>query len=232
MDLSEITPVAQDYLKVIWAATEWGGPPITATALAERMGTTTPNVSDTVRRLAAQGLVEYQPYKPVMLTERGEQYAIAMVRRHRLLETFLVTTLGYPWEEVHDEAERLEHAVSETMIERIDALLGNPATDPHGDPIPTATGYVSRPIDAIRLTRVVPGDYEIIRISDADSGQLAGFRRRDIVPGALVNVAGGDPRQDRIVLKGADGKEVILTTEQANAIWVALSPGIGGGTSL
>lgn len=232
MDLSEITPVAQDYLKVIWAATEWGGPPITATALAARMGTTPPNVSDTVRRLAAQGLVEYQPYKPVMLTERGEQYAIAMVRRHRLLETFLVTTLGYPWEEVHDEAERLEHAVSETMIERIDAFLGNPATDPHGDPIPTATGYVSRPIDATRLTRVTPGDYEIIRIADADSSQLAGFRRQEIVPGALVNVAGGDPRQDRIVLKDTDGKEVILTTEQANAIWVAPSPSVGGGISL
>lgn len=232
MDLSEITPVAQDYLKVIWAATEWGGPPITATALAARMGTTPSNVSDTVRRLAAQGLVEYQPYKPVMLTERGEQYAIAMVRRHRLLETFLVTTLGYPWEEVHDEAERLEHAVSETMIERIDAFLGNPATDPHGDPIPTATGYVSRPVDATRLTRVTPGDYVIIRISDADSSQLAGFRRREIVPGALVNVAGGDPRQDRVVLKDADGQAVILTTEQANAIWVAPSPSIGGGTSL
>lgn len=232
MDLSEITPVAQDYLKVIWAATEWGGPPITATALAARMGTTTPNVSDTVRRLAAQGLVEYQPYKPVMLTERGEKYAIAMVRRHRLLETFLATTLGYPWEEVHDEAERLEHAVSETMIERIDALLGNPATDPHGDPIPTATGHVSRPVDTTRLTRVTPGDYEIIRISDADSSQLAGFGRQEIVPGALVNVAGGDPRQDRVVLKDADGQVVILTTEQANAIWVAPSPGIGGGTSL
>ncbi|MFL0448304.1 metal-dependent transcriptional regulator [Corynebacterium xerosis] len=232
MDLSEITPVAQDYLKVIWAATEWGRPPITATALAARMGTTPPNVSDTVRRLAAQGLVEYQPYKPVMLTERGEQYAIAMVRRHRLLETFLATTLGHPWEEVHDEAERLEHAASETMIERIDALLGNPTTDPHGDPIPTATGQISRSIDATRLTHATPGDYEIIRISDADSSQLAGFRRQEIVPGALVNVAGGDPRQDRVVLKDADGQVVILTTEQANAIWVAPSPGIGGGTSL
>ena len=154
------------------------------------------------------------------------------LRRHRLLETFLATTLGYPWEEVHDEAERLEHAASETMIERIDALLGNPATDPHGDPIPTATGHISRSIDAIRLTRVVPGDYVIIRISDADSSQLAGFRRHEIVPGAIVNVAGADPRQDRVLLKGADGKEVILTTEQANAIWVAPSPGLRGSTSL
>lgn len=118
------------------------------------------------------------------------------------------------------------------MIERIDALLGNPTTDPHGDPIPTATGQISRSIDATRLTHATPGDYEIIRISDADSSQLAGFRRQEIVPGALVNVAGGDPRQDRVVLKDADGQVVILTTEQANAIWVAPSPGIGGGTSL
>ncbi|RSZ61292.1 metal-dependent transcriptional regulator [Corynebacterium hylobatis] len=223
MELSEITPVAQDYLKVIWAAIEWGGPPITATALAARMGTTMPNVSDTVRRLAAQGLVEYQPYKPVMLTEQGEKYAIAMVRRHRLLETFLATILDYPWEEVHNEAERLEHAASDTLIERIDAFLGNPTVDPHGDPIPTTAGHISRSLDATLLTHATPGNYEIIRISDADPAQLTYFRKQEIVPGALVNVAAADPHQDRILIKDADGKVVLLTPEQADAIWVAPS---------
>ena len=132
--------------------------------------------------------------------------------------------------EVHDEAERLEHAASETMIERIEALLGNPATDPHGDPIPTATGQISRSINATRLTHATPGDYEIIRISDADSSQLAGFRRQEIVPGAIVNVAGAGPHQDRVLLTDADGKAVVLTPEQAGVIWVTPSPGVGGST--
>ena len=122
MDVDTITPVAQDYLKAIWTATEWGGAPITTGALASRFGTSAANVTDTVRRLAAQGLVEYTPYRPVQLTEDGAAYAVAMVRRHRLIETFLVTALGYGWDEVHTEAERLEHAVSDTLVERIDAF--------------------------------------------------------------------------------------------------------------
>lgn len=106
-EVDALTPVAQDYLKVIWAATEWGEPPITTKGLATRFGTTQANVSETVRRLEAQGLVAYEPYRPVVLTELGVRLAMAMVRRHRLIECFLATTLGYGWDEVHDEAERL-----------------------------------------------------------------------------------------------------------------------------
>ncbi|PZQ39340.1 MAG: metal-dependent transcriptional regulator, partial [Phenylobacterium zucineum] len=127
MEADDLTPIAQDYLKVIWSAVEWGEPPITTKALAERFATSQANVSGTMRRLQARGLVDYEPYKPVRLTELGLRLAIAMVRRHRLIETFLAETLGYGWEEVHDDAERLEHAASDRFLTRIDELLGHPA---------------------------------------------------------------------------------------------------------
>ncbi len=185
--LDELTTVAQDYLKVIWSATEWGDPPITTKGLAARLGTTQANVSDTVKRLAAQGLVTYESYRPVRLTERGERLAVAMVRRHRLSEAFLVGVLNYRWDEVHDEAEALEHAASDTLIDRIDALLGHPVADPHGDPIPAADGTLRRR-PAVRLTRIV-GPRRVVRVSDADPDVLARCRALGIVPGAVVDAA-------------------------------------------
>ena len=140
VEVDDLTVVAQDYLKVIWTATERDEPPITTTGLAARLGTSAPNVSETLRRLAGQGLVTYEPYRPVRLTAAGERLAIGMVRRHRLIEAFLVQVLGYGWDEVHEEAERLEHAVSDQLLGRIDALLGHPSRDPHGHQIPTAAG--------------------------------------------------------------------------------------------
>ncbi|MFT4296052.1 MAG: metal-dependent transcriptional regulator [Micropruina sp.] len=185
--VEQLTPIAQDYLKVIWSATEWGDPPITTKGLATRLGTTQANVSDTVKRLAAQGLVTYESYRPVRLTERGERLAVAMVRRHRLIEAFLVGVLGYRWDEVHDEAEALEHAASETLIDRIDALLGHPVADPHGDPIPAADGALRRP-PAVRL-RETSGLRRIVRVSDADPDVLARCQALGIVPGAEVDAA-------------------------------------------
>lgn len=185
--VDELTPVAQDYLKVIWSATEWGDPPITTKGLAARLGTTQANVSDTVKRLAAQGLVTYESYRPVRLTERGERLAVAMVRRHRLIEAFLVGVLDYRWDEVHDEAEALEHAASDTLIDRIDALLGHPDADPHGDPIPAADGTLRRR-PAVRPTRIV-GPRRVVRVSDADPDVLARCRALGIVPDAVVDAA-------------------------------------------
>ncbi|MCU1526535.1 MAG: metal-dependent transcriptional regulator [Frondihabitans sp.] len=189
VDIDSITPVAQDYVKAIWAATEWGDPPITTKALASRFGTTAANVTDTMKRLAAQGLVAYEPYRPVVLTATGTRFAVAMVRRHRLLETFLVTALNYGWDEVHDEAERLEHAATERLIDRIDALLGHPATDPHGDPIPDASGRAPAPTGAVRLAGAGAGRHLVRRVSDADPGTLAEAAGLGIVPGAHILVA-------------------------------------------
>ena len=184
-----LTPVAQDYLKVIWAATEWGDPPITTKGLAARFGTTQANVSETVRRLASQGLVDYEPYRPVVLTERGIRLAMAMVRRHRLIECFLAGVLGYGWDEVHDEAERLEHAVTDDFLTRIDRLLDHPRFDPHGDPIPSADGKLPTAAPAILLADAGPGWHLVARVSDADPDVLARLRSRGLVPGVVLDSA-------------------------------------------
>ena len=188
MDADALSPVAQDYLKVIWSAVEWGDAPITTTGLAERFGTSRANVSDVMRRLQAQGLVEYQPYHPVTLTPTGERLAVAMVRRHRLIEQFLAEVLHYGWDEVHDDAERLEHAVSPRFLASIDALLGHPTTDPHGDPIPTREGRWHVPDETLILSEAKPGTYRVIRVSDADPDALARLRVAGLRPGATVVV--------------------------------------------
>lgn len=188
MEVEDLSPVAQDYLKVIWSAEEWGEAPITTTGLAERFSTTRANVSATLRRLADQGLVDYEPYRRAALTGLGRRLAIAMVRRHRLIEAFLAQTLHYQPEEVHGEAEHLEHAVSERFLERIDALLGHPVTDPHGDPIPDADGRWARQPASAMVAAVSAGRYRVARIADADPALLARLIAAGIRPGADVRV--------------------------------------------
>lgn len=214
-DVDELTPVAQDYLKVIWSAVEWGEPPITTKGLAARFATTQANVSETVRRLQAQGLVDYQPYRPVTLTELGDRLAVSMVRRHRLLETFLAVVLGYPWEEVHDDAERLEHAVSGRFLERIDDMLGHPAFDPHGDPIPDAEGNWQRPAGALSLSVAPAGSYRVVRVSDTDPERLARFSRLRVAPGSPVRVPDEGP-----ALLDATDQAVRLAPEDLGHIMV------------
>ncbi len=123
---TELTTVAQDYLKVIWTAQEWSHEKVSTKMLAERIGVSASTASESIRKLADQGLVDHEKYGAVTLTDAGRRAALAMVRRHRLMETFLVRELGYGWDEVHDEAEVLEHAVSDRMLDRIDAKLGHP----------------------------------------------------------------------------------------------------------
>ena len=130
---NELTAVAQDYLKVIWNAQEWSLEKVSTKMLAEKIGVSASTASESIRKLAEQGLVDHEKYGAVTLTESGRRAALAMVRRHRLLEAFLVKELGYSWDEVHDEAEVLEHAVSDRLVARIDAKLGYPQRDPHGE---------------------------------------------------------------------------------------------------
>ena len=143
--------------------------------LAERIGVSASTASESIRKLADQGLVDHEKYGAVTLTDAGRRAALAMVRRHRLMETFLVNELGYSWDEVHDEAEVLEHAVSDRMLDRIDAKLGHPTRDPHGDPIPAADGQVPTP-PARQLSVCQDGDAGVVaRISDADPEMLRYF---------------------------------------------------------
>lgn len=188
MRAGEVSEVSQDYLKVIWSAQEWGGTPMTATELAKRFGTTKANVTEVLKRLDELGLIIRVPYKPPVLTPAGETVALSMVRRHRLIETFLVESLGYGWDEVHDEAETLEHAASDLLIDRIDAFLGHPDADPHGDPIPGADGKIESHDSSVLLAEAAPGAYEVLRVSDADPEVLAVLAEAGVRPGVSVEL--------------------------------------------
>ena len=171
--------VAQDYLKAVWAACEWGGAGASITGLARRMGVAASTASENVARLVEAGLLEHEPYRAVTLSEEGRRRAMGMIRRHRILETYLVTRLGFEWDEVHAEAEVLEHAVSERLLAALDAALGHPVRDPHGDPIPAADGRIVQPalrsIDTVGVGRTVV----VGRIRD-ESALLRDLRRAGI----------------------------------------------------
>jgi DtxR family Mn-dependent transcriptional regulator len=156
----------EDYVKVIYGHTEWQPDPITTSALAARLGLAASSVTEMVKKLVTQGLVEHEKYGVVTLTPAGTALALRMVRRHRLIETWLVQSFGYTWDEVHVEAEVLEHALSDRLLDAIDAQLGHPLRDPHGDPIPSADGIVIRP-GAVLLRDAATGG-RVVRVSDRD----------------------------------------------------------------
>lgn len=220
MPVSDLSPVAQDYLKLIWSATEWSGDPITVKQLSERMGVRAATVSDAIRRLVEQGLLVHEPYGGIELTEAGRHGAVAMVRRHRLIETFLVEELGYGWDEVHDEAEVLEHAVSDGLVDRIDRRLGFPARDPHGDPIPTADGTPRRP-DAEPLLSAQTGvPLTVVRISDADPAVLRYLGERGIGLDTALSVDEHREFAGDITVR-IGGEPLVLGSTAASAVWVA-----------
>nr|CRL75446.1 Mn-dependent transcriptional regulator [Mycolicibacterium malmesburyense] len=226
-DARDLTTVAQDYLKVIWTVQEWSQEKISTKLLAERLGVSASTASESIRKLADQGLVDHEKYGAVTLTEAGRAAALAMVRRHRLMETFLVRELGYSWDEVHDEAEVLEHAVSDRMLDAIDAKLGHPTRDPHGDPIPAADGRVPTP-DARQLSACHDGDRgTIARISDADPEMLRYFDSVGINLDSRLRVVA---RRDfagmiSVAIESSDGGDttVDLGSPAAEAIWVVAS---------
>jgi DtxR family Mn-dependent transcriptional regulator len=220
----DLTTVAQDYLKTIWTAQEWSRGKVSTKLLAERIGVSASTASESIRKLADQGLVNHEKYGAVTLTDEGRRAALQMVRRHRLMETFLVNELGYSWDEVHEEAEVLEHAVSDLMLDRIDAKLGHPTRDPHGDPIPAADGRVPTPA-ARQLSECENGDAgTVARISDADPEMLRYFDSVGITLDSRVRVLA---RRDfagliSVAIEGAEGGDatVDLGSPAAEAIWV------------
>lgn len=213
----------EDYVKVIYSFTEWQDKPITSSQLAQRLGVANSSVSEMVRKLKEQGLVDHKPYSAVTLTRDGVRLALSMVRRHRLIETFLVQELGYRWDEVHDEAELLEHAVSDTFIERMADKLGNPVRDPHGDPIPGADGSVLMP-PAYRMNELDEGHTgRITRISDENPELLRYLAAEQIDLDAPVEVLGRKPFGGPLMVRiGGPGglRDVDLADEVASALWV------------
>ena len=197
MDVIQLSTNVQDYLKVIWDLEEWDDGPVHPTDIAERTGMKQSTISGALSRMVNAGLVEHKPYGRVGLTSAGRRSAVTMVRRHRLLETFLVEVLGYTWDEVHEEADALEHAVSEKLVDRIDRYLGHPAQDPHGDAIPTESG--SMPVVPLTkpLSQVEDGQtVRVWRVSDQDPALLRYLSRHRVRPGTLLKlVSPGDASQ-------------------------------------
>lgn len=183
----------QDYVKAIYASTEWQDGAVTAGELAARLAVANSSVTGMVAKLVDLGLARHRKYGPISLTPGGERLALAMVRRHRLIETFLVMELGYGWDEVHDEAELLEHTVSDAFVERLDEKLGRPRRDPHGDPIPASDGSVHYP-PAHRLDGLDDGHAgRLVRVSDADPEVLRFLDQHGIaLDDDLLTQRGGD----------------------------------------
>jgi DtxR family Mn-dependent transcriptional regulator len=181
------TRAVEDYLKAIYTLQQ-SGSPATTNAIAERMGLRAASVTAMLQQLSDQGLAEYTRYRGVYLTEHGESMALRVIRRHRLIELYLHQHLEVPWDRIHDEAERLEHAISTYLEERIDAKLGYPQFDPHGAPIPTSTGDL--PVrNLVPLSELPLGTPRVVRhIPDDDPDLLRYAEALGIVPGATVTV--------------------------------------------
>jgi DtxR family Mn-dependent transcriptional regulator len=213
---------AENYLKTIYAHTEWQPDPISPSVLAARLGVAPSSVTEMVKKLAATGLITHVPYGPLTLTPEGRMRAMGVVRRHRLIESWLVREMGYEWHEVHDEAEVLEHSISERLLDAIDERLGRPRQDPHGDPIPSAAGVV--PVfEAVRLTDAAAGhEGRVVRINDRDPSLLRRLAACGIGPGTRVRVvegaggtAGGAVRHLQVLDAGAT-----VDVDAPDAVWL------------
>lgn len=189
MVVTRTTRVAEDYLTLIWKACEWpdDGRHPTTSGLASALGVTPSTVSANLKRLAREGMIRYEPYGAIELTADGERIARDVVRRHRILETFLVEHLDMAWDEIHEEADQLEHAASDRLIDRMDAILGRPATDPHGDPIPRDGTNAAVP--AVVLAGRAAGErVRVVRVSDTNPDILRFLSEHRIVLGTTMRV--------------------------------------------
>jgi DtxR family transcriptional regulator, Mn-dependent transcriptional regulator len=211
------SPAIEDYLKTVYAHTEWQPDPITPSVLASRLGVAPSSVTEMVKKMAAQGLVAHVPYGAVRLTDAGLARALGVVRRHRLIETWLVQEMGYGWDEVHDEAEVLEHALSDRLLEAIDARLGRPVRDPHGDAIPAADGTLQRGPTAL-LAEATPGHAgAVVRISDRDPAVLRALDDAGIGLDTVLTVTDAATTSITVMVEARTHR---LPRAAAEAIWV------------
>ena len=199
----------EDYAKAIYALEEREGDAVSTNSLAERLGVTAASASGMVKRLGELGLVEHRPYRGVSLTEPGRRVALEVIRHHRLLELYLVKSLGVPWDRVHQEAEVLEHVLSEELEELIAVKLGDPTRDPHGDPIP-ARDLTIEEITTVSMQSLGAGETgTFTRVSDSDSEMLRYLADRGIAPGAAFEVIEKQPFDGPLFVRFADEVHVL-----------------------
>lgn len=199
----------EDYAKAIYALEQRGGGAVSTNALAERMDVTPASASGMVRRLGELGLVTHEPYRGVQLTKEGARVALEVLRHHRLLELYLATSLDVPWDRVHDEAEVLEHVLSEELEALIAAKLGNPTRDPHGDPIPSAD-LVIEEVPTESLSDLEAGSKGcFVRVSDSDPAMLRYLAERGIAPGDCFSVIERQPFDGPLFVQFGDDVHVL-----------------------
>lgn len=218
------SPAVQDYLKGIYMLSKEGAPDVAVptTALADRLGVTPASATNMLKKLASLGLVEHVSYKGAVLTDPGRKIALEVIRHHRLLETYLAEALGVPWDQVHAEAEVLEHVLSEELEERIAARLGHPSFDPHGHPIPAKDGSLPEHSER-KLWEVTEGSRVAVdRVSDSEAEALRYLGSVGILPGAALEIVGRGPVAGPLYVKVSDSEDVhALSKELAEAVWVA-----------
>ena len=211
-----ITRSVEDYLKAIYLL-QAKGQPATTSDMAELLELSAPSVSGMITRHSDQGLIEHAPYKGVVLTASGRGVALKMLRRHRVIEAYLVGFLGYSWDTVHDEAERLEHAVSEVLIERMATALGNPRFDPHGDPIPDQNGAMDELVYT-PLAEIPTGETaEIRRVATSQAERLRFLEHSGLTPGTKVTVTEHQPFRGPITVS-TEGHQQIIGHELAEQV--------------
>jgi len=214
------SPAVEDYAKAIYQLGERAGGAVSTTALAERLAVTAASASGMVRKLDELGLVAHVPYRGVELTARGVRLALEVLRHHRLLELYLAEDLGVPWDRVHDEAEVLEHYISEDLERLIAKKLGDPSHDPHGDPIPNAELDIAEGT-TLPLTELSPGDAATFeRVSDRDSEMLRYLGRRGIHPGVDMVLRAREPFDGPLFVE-VQGSEHVLGHRLAQAMRVS-----------
>ncbi|MBI4486840.1 MAG: metal-dependent transcriptional regulator [Acidobacteria bacterium] len=188
--------------------------------VASAVGVTPGTATTMVKALAESGLAEYEPYSGVRLSAAGEKLAGLVLRRHRLVELFLVQVMGMSWAEVHEEAEQLEHVVSERLIQRIDEMLGSPTHDPHGDPIPNPEGAIAAHHLENLLTCPIGTPLQVTRIADQDPAFLRFLELNDLKPGQTIQVERRDPAADSVLLRAKDERRITIGARAASKLLV------------
>jgi DtxR family Mn-dependent transcriptional regulator len=212
----------ENYLKAIYSAQRALGASalVPMGQLAAALDVVPGTATTMVKALAESGLVRYEPYAGVRLTAAGDKLAALVLRRHRLIELFLVQVMGMSWAEVHDEAEHLEHAVSERLIGRMDEMLGFPSVDPHGDPIPNADGGVSERSYHSLLECPVGRPVRVARVADQDAEFLRFIEHSALMPGQAIMVVTRDAAADSVAVQGADARQIVLGARAASKVLV------------
>jgi DtxR family Mn-dependent transcriptional regulator len=213
----------ENYLKAIYQGQSMLSPGerlVPMGHVASAVGVTPGTATTMVKALAESGLAEYEPYSGVRLSPAGEKLAGLVLRRHRLVELFLVQVMGMSWAEVHEEAEQLEHVVSERLIQRIDEMLGNPTRDPHGDPIPNPDGAIpSRHLESL-LTCPIGTPLNVTRVADQDPAFLRFVEVNDLKPGQTIQVETRDPAADSVLLRAKDQRRITIGARAASKLLV------------